>query len=1524
MSINVANNNPHVVYTVAEGATQTVFSITFEFFDDDEVQLYVDGIIKTQGSGDGKYTITGGEGSTGTATFNTVSSGTQPVTGATGGSQVVVTRNIPIERVTDFSAGSDINRAALNTQLDTLTAIAADNKMRSVRALTAPISDPTDVGTNLIIPKAADRANGFLSFDSSGNVAINSVVDLSFLTLERLDIDNVRIDGSTISSIDSGALTIGSELIVSGNLTVNGTTTTINSTTLTVDDKNIVLASGAATSLAADGAGITIDGASASLTYVNLTDAMTFNKDVDIGDNVIENAQKLHFTENVSLYPSDGDDSILNLQTDDSGAGQLRFITGTGAGAFRGGVVASTSNIFGLKDSNDQIFIKSQDGNLPTQILHTYDSPSAGNVVRIEAGSTYVKLYGSDGVEAQKYKDADDTSYYLEPAGTSVLATVGVTQLDVDNITIDGNTISSTDTDGNINLRCNGNGVVDVDSELFIYGNATNGTAAYVQIGNTDTGGDDIRIQGPNPNFTLYDSTAVADGVAAYTGGVNFYGQKTNTAYHQYSAIRPRIINGLDSDTAKTGALHFGVSDGASSALTNIIFKVEPTGADVTGNITVSGTVDGRDLQTDGSKLDAIEASATADQTAAEIRTLVESATDSNVFTDADHTKLNGIEASADVTDATNVAAAGAAMVSAANFTGDVTVKTSDGAELKLQTSDTTVNINNVLGKLSFNAPDEAGGTDAILEAASIKAVAASTFTSSSNATRLQFSTGNSEAAQIRMTIAPEGTVSVGSISTNAGYNDGTAIMSVGRGTDTFNILAINHSADADNVGQINFVGNTDANSAKIVHAPSAGMMQFYVGDAVGNRILNLHDDTSISAQNGFGVDSNGVIDGHGLTLGDNHKAIFGAGSDLQIWHNATAGASYIEDAGTGNLKIKTNGAGVEILNSADLQLAYFNNSSGEAVLKHINAGVSTTRLNTTSTGVDITGTLTADDITLSDASTPTITLTDTTNTLTTFLQSGNSTAVLGTSTAHDIRFQANSTDAIRIANGGDISFYEDTGTTAKFFWSAADERLGIGTSLPEGQLHLYSSSVGAPAADADDFVIEKTGDTGLSILSTTTGRIYFGDAASNDQGSIRYVHTDNSMRFETDSSERMRIDSSGVVNIKNAGSTADFISETATSFIVGDGSGTQAMTIYSGTANNGAIYFADGSTGNATYRGGVQYLHGSDAMRFYTAAAEAMRIDSSGNVGIGTDSPDSVGTGHPTLDLKGNSASQVDRSGAIYFTRYDGTKGMYIAHSDGANVFAGLSTYPMIFRTDNTERMRIDSSGNLLVGTTSDLTDANISAGITGIALRANKQLAVSRTGNTVAQFNRNTSDGDIVAFRKDGNTVGSISSRGGVATNLILRTATGQGAGIGGANSGVLPCDEDGLQDDEINLGANGTRWNDIYATNGTIQTSDRNEKQDIAELSDAEQRVAVAAKGLLRKFRWKDAVAEKGDEARTHFGIIAQDLQAAFTAEGLDAGDYAMFISSTWTDEETGEERTRMGVRYSELLAFIIAAI
>ena len=137
-------------------------------------------------------------------------------------------------------------------------------------------------------------------------------------------------------------------------------------------------------------------------------------------------------------------------------------------------------------------------------------------------------------------------------------------------------------------------------------------------------------------------------------------------------------------------------------------------------------------------------------------------------------------------------------------------------------------------------------------------------------------------------------------------------------------------------------------------------------------------------------------------------------------------------------------------------------------------------------------------------------------------------------------------------------------------------------------------------------------------------------------------------------------------------------------------------------------------------------------------------------------------------------------------------------------------------------------------------------------------------------------------------------------------------------------MPCRGDGTSvDNVIDLGSSATRFDDIYATNGTIQTSDRNEKQDIQALTDAEQRVATACKGLIRRYKFNRAVTEKGDDARYHFGIIAQDLQDAFTAEGLDAGDYGMFISETWTDDN-GVEQTRLGVRYNELLAFIIATL
>ena len=101
----------------------------------------------------------------------------------------------------------------------------------------------------------------------------------------------------------------------------------------------------------------------------------------------------------------------------------------------------------------------------------------------------------------------------------------------------------------------------------------------------------------------------------------------------------------VDSTTIQNGSASVAVSNnGPITSNANHDFSA---GIDVTGNITVSGTVDGRDVASDGSKLDGIETGATGDQTNAEIRAAVEAASDSNVFTDADHSKLNGIAAGA-------------------------------------------------------------------------------------------------------------------------------------------------------------------------------------------------------------------------------------------------------------------------------------------------------------------------------------------------------------------------------------------------------------------------------------------------------------------------------------------------------------------------------------------------------------------------------------------------------------------------------------------------------------------------------------------------------------------------------------------------------------------------------------------------------------------------------------------------------------------------------------------------------------
>ncbi len=149
------------------------------------------------------------------------------------------------------------------------------------------------------------------------------------------------------------------------------------------------------------------------------------------------------------------------------------------------------------------------------------------------------------------------------------------------------------------------------------------------------------------------------------------------------------------------------------------------------------------------------------------------------------------------------------------------------------------------------------------------------------------------------------------------------------------------------------------------------------------------------------------------------------------------------------------------------------------------------------------------------------------------------------------LSFYNPSTKRMDISADGDISFYEDTGTTPKFFWDASAERLGIGTSSPDGKMHLFTASAGTvtAASGADELVLENSGTVGMTFLcpNTSAANIIFGDPDDNNIGGIQYGHATDYMSFTTNASEAMRLDSSG--NLLVGGPSPDLVNSTRAYF---------------------------------------------------------------------------------------------------------------------------------------------------------------------------------------------------------------------------------------------------------------------------------------------------------------------------------------------------------------------------------------
>jgi len=214
MTISIADNSPRVSYTVGQGSTQTSFTVPFEFFNNTDLNVFVDGTLKTITT---HYTVSGGDGSTGSVSIS--------VTGITGGSTVVITRDIALERTTDFPVSGAFNIVALNTELDRIVAIAADLEDKASRAL--QLTD-FDAAVSLVLPTVDTRKGKTLAFNASTGAveAGPSISDVQTVSAASTDIALLADiqDGTTATNAITIAASNNANIASVGAISTNVTT----------------------------------------------------------------------------------------------------------------------------------------------------------------------------------------------------------------------------------------------------------------------------------------------------------------------------------------------------------------------------------------------------------------------------------------------------------------------------------------------------------------------------------------------------------------------------------------------------------------------------------------------------------------------------------------------------------------------------------------------------------------------------------------------------------------------------------------------------------------------------------------------------------------------------------------------------------------------------------------------------------------------------------------------------------------------------------------------------------------------------------------------------------------------------------------------------------------------------------------------------------------------------------------------------------------------------------------------------
>ena len=433
-----------------------------------------------------------------------------------------------------------------------------------------------------------------------------------------------------------------------------------------------------------------------------------------------------------------------------------------------------------------------------------------------------------------------------------------------------------------------------------------------------------------------------------------------------------------------------------------------------------------------------------------------------------------------------------------------------------------------------------------------------------------------------------------------------------------------------------------------------------------------------------------------------------------------------------------------------------------------------------------------------------------------------------------------NGSDRIKIgATTGDISFYEDTGTTAKLFWDASAEGLSLGHTGNTSILDVLQSDANTDVADVNSGAkfarVNSSGNgqsSGLFLLASGNGGSNNGWAgmsvvqpdANSNNADLTFITRGSSI------AERMRIDSDGKVGIgtdspshsltvQGGSVTESQLSLTTSSASILAGNIVGGIDFRSND-NNGIFTAAKiQAIADSSHNGGAGLVATS---LVFSNNTERMRIDSSGNVGIGVSTPSDYFANANNL-VVGDTSDHAGMS-IVTGTSHEGT----IAFADGTSGNAQYRGYlqynhsvdRLVIGTAGSETMRI-SGGNLLVGKTSSATNT-VGVEIDG----ANGVGVFTRDGNTAIEANRKTSDGTIINLRKDGTTAGSI---GAVSDEMYL------GSGDAGlyfwkAQSKVIPwkAGTNAASNELIDLGDPSYKFKDLYLSGG-IQFDSRSNKLD-----------------------------------------------------------------------------------------------